>query len=175
MPVDLAEIRAHGEASHQENLAFCRFLHQHHHPIEEFQQIAGEVQRNVDCTACAKCCRETVVAVREPEIEAIAGFLGIEPDLAVRQYTVPDPDNPEARVLRNEHHACVFLDENLCMVYDARPQACRAFPHVAFHCHSLGGRLSSLCLHAEVCPILFQSFEIYKRRTGFIHGEKARR
>lgn len=155
------------EAAHAENLAFCRWLHDHRHPVEEFQHIAVEVQRHVDCTACANCCRQTVVAVPPEEIAAIARYLGIDTDLAVRQYTTPDPENSQRRVLRNERDACVFLDEDLCMVYDVRPAACRQFPHVTEHCHSLGGRLSSLCRRAEICPIVFEAFEVYKERMGF--------
>ena len=175
MIVDLVEIREHAEAKHAENLAFCRLLHDHHHPIEEFQQIAGEVQRQTDCTACANCCRQTVVTVSTAEIEAIARLLEIDGDLAMRQYTTPDPEDSQRRVLRNEHNSCVFLDENFCMIYEQRPQACREFPHVAPHCHTLGGRLTSLCRHAEVCPIIFRTFEIYKHRLGFAQDEKARR
>jgi len=165
--VDLVEIREHATAKHEENLAFCRYAHDHHHPIEEFQQIAAEVQRHIDCTACANCCRETVVTVRQAEIEAIARYLGIDPDLALHQYTRPDPEDSRRRVMKQEHGACVFLDENLCMIYDVRPKPCRDFPHVAPHSHSVGSRLASQCRRAEICPIVFNAFEQYKARLGY--------
>jgi Fe-S-cluster containining protein len=165
--VDPVEIRECAEARREENLGFCRYLHGHHRPIEELQEIATQVERDIDCTACANCCRQTVVSVGQPEIEAIASYLGIDPDLAARQYTRPDPEDSQARVLENEHDACVFLDENLCMIYDVRPKACRDFPHVTPHCHTLGGRLSSLCRKAAICPIVFNAFEQYKERLGY--------
>lgn len=167
MIVDLVEIRERAAAERAENQAFCRYVHDHHHPIEEFQQIAAGVARQVDCTQCANCCRETVVGVRAEEIEAIARYLGIDADLAMHQYTRADPDDSRARVLKNEHDACVFLDENLCMIYDVRPKPCRDFPHIEPHCHTLGGRLSSISRHAEICPIVFNALERYKERLGY--------
>ena len=165
--IDLVEIRERTAANREQNLAFCRYVHEHRHRIEEFQEIASRVQREIDCTACANCCRQTVVGVGPAEIGAIAGYLGMDEDLAMHRYTRPDPEDSQARVLKNEHNACVFLDGNLCTIYDVRPRACRDFPHVAPHCHSLGGRLSSLCRKAEICPIVYNAFEQYKERLGF--------
>ena len=165
--VDLVQIRERADLNHAQNLAFCRWVHDHRHPIEEFQHIAVEVQRHIDCTACANCCRETVVAVDDREVAAIARHLNVEPDLAACQYTRPDPEDSSRRVLKQEHGGCIFLNENLCMIYDARPKACCDFPHVAEHSHSLGARLSSLCRRTAICPIVFNAFEAYKQRLGF--------
>lgn len=167
MIVDLVEIRERAAAKRTENLAFCRHVHDHHHPIEEFQQIAAGIARQIDCTQCANCCRQTVVSVCSEEIEAIARYLGVDAGLATRQYTRADPDDSRARVLKNEHDACVFLDENLCMIYDVRPKACRDFPHTDPHCHTLAGRLSSISRRAAICPIVFNSLEGYKERLGY--------
>ena len=167
MTVDLVAIRESAQALREENLAFCRYARDHHHPIEEFQQIAAGVQREIDCTQCANCCRRTVVSVQPDEIEAIARYLGIDADLAMHQYTRADPEDSRARVLANERDGCVFLDENLCMIYDVRPKPCRDFPHVGLHCHSLGARLSSLYRHMEICPIVYHTFERYKQRLGY--------
>jgi Fe-S-cluster containining protein len=62
---------------------------------------------------------------------------------------------------------CIFLDGNLCMIYEARPKTCRDFPHVAVGTHSLGGRPSSLRRWAALCPIIFNALESYKHLTGF--------
>jgi uncharacterized protein len=165
--VDLIQIRTNAEAKRDENLAFCRHLHDHHHPIEEFQQIAGEVVKEIDCTACANCCRETVVTLGPEEIAAIAGYLGISAELALRQFTRPDPEDSASRVLKQGQNGCVFLDGNLCLIYEVRPEACRAFPHVGPGRHSLGARLSSLYRRGWICPIVYNAFEQYKQRLGF--------
>jgi Fe-S-cluster containining protein len=108
-----------------------------------------------------------VVSINKSEIEQIAGYLGTTPEAVTRLYTVPDPDAPALRMLQNSKEGCVFLDSNLCMIYEVRPEACRDFPHVAIGTHSLGGRPSSLARWAALCPIIFNAFEAYKHLTGY--------
>ena len=108
-----------------------------------------------------------MVPVDQAEIENIARHLRDTPEAVTRLYTAPDPDVPGARILANSGEGCVFLDHNLCMIYDARPKTCRDFPHVAIGTHSLGGRPSSLARWAALCPIIFNALEIHKHLTGF--------
>jgi Fe-S-cluster containining protein len=159
---DLAEVFRLGTLKAKENLAFRRHLSAHHYIDEPFQILASEIQQHVDCTACANCCRHSVVSVNKPEIEDIAAS-----EIVSRRYTVPDPDAPAERILLNSAKGCVFLDGNLCMIYEARPKACREFPHVAVGEHSLGSRQSSLARWAPLCPIIFNALEAYKQLTGF--------
>ncbi len=171
---DLAEVFRLGAAKAEENVAFRRFLRAHSHPDKQFHILASEVQQQVDCTACANCCRHSVVTVSKREIEDIARYLGIEPEAAARLYSVPDPDAPALRVLKNSGEACVFLDGNLCMIYEARPKTCRDFPHVAAGIRSLGGRPASHARWAPHCPIIYNALERYKRLTGFQPPAKLR-
>jgi Fe-S-cluster containining protein len=164
---DLAEVFRLGTAKVQENLAFRRYLSGHHHTERPFQILASEVQQHIDCTSCANCCRHSVVSVNRSEIEQIAEYIHSTPEETVRLYTVPDRDAPALRILRSSKEGCVFLDGNLCMIYEARPKTCRDFPHVAAGTHSLGGRPSSLARWAALCPIIFNALESYKHLTGY--------
>ena len=164
---DSAEVFRLGTAKAEENLAFRRYLSARHYSDKPFQVLANEVQQHVDCTACANCCRYSVVSVKQPEIENIAWHLGSTPEAVARLYTVPDPDAPTSRTLLNSEEGCVFLDGSHCMVYEARPKTCRDFPHVAVGTHSLGGRPSSLARWAGLCPIIFNALESYKHLTGY--------
>ena len=164
---DLAEVFRLGTAKATENLAFRRHLSAHHYCDKPFQILAAEVQQRVECTACANCCRHSVVSVNKSEIENIASHLGVTPEEVTRLYTVPDPDAPALRNLLNSGGGCVFLDVNLCMIYEARPKTCRDFPHVSVGAHSLGSRPASLARWATLCPIIFNSLESYKHRTGY--------
>src|SRR5579871_5632673 len=92
--------------------------------------------------------------------------MGTSPEEISRLYTVPDPEVRSARTIRNSPEGCIFLDKNLCMIYDARPKTCRDFPHVAPGDHSLGSR-PSLSRWAAICPIIFNALESYKHVTGF--------
>jgi uncharacterized protein len=164
---DSAEVFRLGTAKAEENLAFRRHLSAHHAGEKAFQLLASEVQKQIDCTACANCCRCSIVPVDQQEIEKIAAHLSVTPEEVTRAYTVPDPDAPASRILDNSRQGCVFLSGNLCLVYQARPKTCRDFPHIAVGTHSLGGRPSSLTRWAALCPILYNAIEAYKRVTGY--------
>lgn len=164
---DLAEVFRLGTAKEKENLAFRRHLAARGAAHTAFQILASEIETQVDCTACANCCRHSLVSVDQTEIEAIAVHLATTTDEAISQYTSPDPAAPGSRILKTSEPGCVFLDHNLCMIYEARPQACRNFPHVATGTHSLGSRRASMNRWAPLCPIIFNSLESYKRITGF--------
>ena len=173
MVTDLAEVLRLGTAKAQENVAFRRYLDAHHYADKPFQILASNVQRQVDCTACANCCRHSVVPVSKLEIEKISTHLGMTCEAVTRLYTVRDPDAPASRILLNSGEGCVFLDGNLCMIYEARPKTCRNFPHVAVGTRSLGGRPSSLSRWASLCPIIYNALETYKHLAGY-HPHQAR-
>lgn len=164
---DLEELRRLGKSKEAENRDFRRYLSAHHYRSGPFQIIADEIQHQIDCTMCANCCRWSVVAVDADDIEAIAEYLRTDPDLAARQYTKADPDDHTQRMLKSGRSGCVFLDGNLCAVYEARPKACREFPHVALGHRSLGGRPASLGRWASLCPIIYNAIESYKHRVGY--------
>jgi len=107
---------------------FRRYLHARHQDrIAPFQIIASKVEAQIDCTACANCCREMIVEVTPAEIRAIAMHLNLSVEDVRLKHTTADPGDSSQRVLRNARDACTFLDGNLCLIYDARPGACRRF------------------------------------------------
>ena len=167
MITDLAEIYRLGVAKSAENLEFRRYLTSHHQRIEAFQSLATEAQRHMDCTACANCCRYSLVSVRAAEIARIAAFLRLDDATVVHQFTTRDPDSARDRTLVSGASGCVFLEGNHCSIYPARPEACRNFPHVAPGTHSLGGRIASLCRWAPLCPVLYNALEKYKHLVGY--------
>ena len=167
MLTDLAEIRRQAEAKESENLRFRRYLSAHHVGTEPFHIIAAEIQRHVDCTACANCCRYSIVTVSRADVEKIARHLGYSPEHVIAQYTEPDPDAPTMHILQSTKEGCVFLDGNLCTIYEARPKACREFPHVALGKRSLGGRVPSLWRWSSFCPIIYNAIEGYKHLVGY--------
>lgn len=173
MVTDLAEVFRLGTSKAEENLAFRRYLAAHHVDDGPFQILATEVKEHIDCTACANCCRHSVVSVTSRDIEKIASYLGDTLEGVTHRYTVADPEAPASRVLRSSHEGCVFLQGNLCVIYAARPQACRDFPHVAIGTHSLGGRLSSHGRWAALCPIIYNALESYKHLTGYTAGHNS--
>lgn len=169
MTTDLDRIADLAREKAAENLAFRRYLRGQSRPKHEFSEIAAGVEAQIDCTQCANCCRELRVEVSTAEAAAIAAHLGMGLEDVMRLYTSYDAHREE-RMLARQGGACVFLDGKLCMIHAARPKACRDFPHTHPDGVSLGSRMSSVCRHSEVCPILFHALEEYKRRLGFRHG-----
>lgn len=167
MITDLDEVFRLGTEKAQENLAFRRFLANHHYPDGPFQILACEVQSRIDCRACANCCRHGEVAVTAGDIEAIARHLGTSAVEVERLYTQTEAGAPARHTLLNSEEGCVFLDGNLCLIYEARPRACREFPHIAPGWNSLGARPASRDRWVALCPILFNAIEEYKHTTGF--------
>ena len=166
MVTDLVQIRRLAETDAGENLRFRRFLKAHHVPDHLFRRIAREVEQQIDCKACANCCREPRVNISCRDIESLARFLGMPPEQVVKECTIVDPADREP-ILRQTKDGCVFLDGNRCMVYEARPRACRDFPYLVSDQRSLGGRMSSVCKHASICPIIYNTLEAYKHAVGY--------
>ena len=83
----MLEIQRLGVAKSAENLEFQRYLAARHQPIEAFQTVAREVQRHIDCTACANCCRYSIVSLRAAEVARIAGYLGLNDEAAMQHFT----------------------------------------------------------------------------------------
>lgn len=167
MITDLVEIRRLAGTKEAENLQFRRYLKAHHLDDGPLHQIAKEVGKQIDCTKCANCCRSTLVNVSGREIEVIARHLELPADEVARQCTVPDPEGGGGSVLRHTGNGCIFLEGNLCMVYDSRPRDCHDFPYLASDERSTGNRMSSACRRASFCPIVYNSIEEYKKVVGF--------
>lgn len=167
MLTDLVEIGRLTTANKGENLAFQRHLAAHHYPEGPFRILCRSVEQQIDCTACANCCRQTQVSLSDLDVVTIARYLGTEPAEIVRHYTIPDSDNSTTRILRHSREECIFLDGNLCTVYEARPRACREFPHLATGARSLGSRMPSVFKRASLCPIVYNVLESYKELIGY--------
>ena len=75
-----------------ENVRFRRYLHARHQDrIAPFQIIASKVEAQIDCTACANCCREMIVEVTPAEIRAIAMHLNLSVEDVRLKHTTADP------------------------------------------------------------------------------------
>ena len=83
-----------------------------------------------ECTQCGNCCRNhgqyTYVYVTEPEIQAIAGHLGLTRGTFLRDLCTREEGSSWS--LRMDEPACPFLGEdNRCGIYPVRPMQCRTW------------------------------------------------
>ena len=77
--------------------------------------------------------------------------------ILIRQYLVEtDTDG--------EYHfntlPCPFLKNNLCSVYNFRPNDCRSYPHL--HKKNFVSRTMSVVNNTSICPIVFNVYEELK-------------
>ena len=81
------------------------------------------------CTGCGKCCtgQGGYVFIDEGEAEKIARHLNLSKADFMQKYTA----RVEGRLVlkdRKNSYDCIFLEDNKCTVYQARPKQCEAFP-----------------------------------------------
>jgi hypothetical protein len=165
MITDLVQIKRLGERQREENQRFRVWLKRHNFVERRFKTIAEQAEEAMDCTQCANCCRVATTQIGERDIGRLARYLGVKPAEFLRDYTVETED--EGRILRRTENGCIFLEGNLCSVYDARPQTCELFPHLVKGNGSLASRMWHMPDRAVYCPIVFDTLEQFKAETGF--------
>jgi len=103
--------------------------------------------------------------LNQRDVERLARFMGMKLPQFLRDYTVETGD--EGLILKRTEHGCVFLEGNVCSVYEGRPETCRLFPHLVKGSGSFVSRMWHMPDRAVYCPIVFNSLEAFKEETGF--------
>jgi Fe-S-cluster containining protein len=162
---DLVQIKRFGEKQRDDNKKFRAWLKRHTFVERKLKAMAQDVEAKIDCTTCANCCRVATTPVTERDAENLAKFLRVKVSAFLRDYT--DETEDEGRILKRNENGCVFLDGNLCSVYEARPNTCELFPHLVKGNGSLLSRLWHMPDRAVYCPIVYNTLEEWKVETGF--------
>ncbi len=165
MLTDLVQIRRMGEKKREENERFRKHLKRHTFVEKSFRRIAKDVEDKIDCSLCANCCREATVRLADRDIEKLAKFLRVKPAQFIREYC--EESEEEGLILKRTDTGCIFLDGNLCSVYEARPGNCEDFPHLLRGQGSLQARMWEFKDRACYCPIVYNTLEAFKEETGF--------
>lgn len=81
------------------------------------------------CTECGKCCTGSpgFVWVTDEEIKLLAQELQISIEQFIRTY-IRKVGEKLSLLEHKKTYDCVFLKNNRCTVYNARPKQCRTFP-----------------------------------------------
>ena len=166
MLTDLVQIRRMGEHKRDENERFRKHLKRHNFVERRFRAIAQAVEEAVDCRQCANCCRVATTTLSERDVERISRFLRIKPAQFLREYTAESSE--EGLILqRTEDSGCIFLDGNMCSIYEVRPDTCQDFPHLLRGQGSLQSRMWEFKDRACYCPIVYNTLEGFKKETNF--------
>ena len=165
MLTDLVQIRRLGEKKLDENKRLRQHLKRHNFVERRLKIIAQTIEEEIDCLACANCCRVATTKVTERDVVELARFLRIRPGQFVRDYTVKSEE--EGLVLKRTESGCVFLSGNECTVYEHRPRTCQDFPHLVRGAGSFVSRMWQMADRATYCPIVYNALEAFKDETGF--------
>ena len=167
MVSDLVQIKRLGEKAIPENERFRRHLKRHNFPELRFRRISEEIEDQIDCRACANCCKVAETDITERDVDRLARYLRITPRQFVEQYTTSSAFEKDETILRRRETGCIFLDGNDCTVYEARPGNCERFPHLVKGAGSLESRMWALVDRATYCPIVYNWMEKVKALTKF--------
>jgi hypothetical protein len=127
-------------------------------------EIAAEVIPQIDCTACANCCRSISVGLTPDDIPPLAVGLNLPADEVIARYV------DRAAGARNDEWGiiacspCPLLDGQRCSIYAHRPQACRDYPAFTPDFRWLSGAILN---GVGLCPIIYNVAERLKMRLGW--------
>jgi len=108
----------------------------------------------IDCLTCGNCCKTTSPGMHDRDVDRLAKHLKIKPAALIEQYMELDADGEY--VFRNA--PCPFLGaDNYCSVYEARPLACREYPHT--NRKRFYQVLDLSVKNTEICPAVVRVFE----------------
>lgn len=121
-------------------------------------QIFHEAHENafeeIDCLACANCCKTTGPLFTSKDIERIAAYFKMKPGEFAEKYLRIDED--QDYVLKQV--PCPFLlSDNRCSIYEVRPKACREYPHTDRR--DMQGIIDLTYKNAFICPAVARVFE----------------
>jgi uncharacterized protein len=112
--------------------------------------LHDEAFERFDCLNCGNCCRTTSPRFLQADIQRLSRHLKMKVSDFLDTYLVMDEDGdyvfPTA--------PCPFLmDDNKCLVYEHRPQACREYPHT--NRKKFRQILPLSIKNASICPVVF--------------------
>jgi Fe-S-cluster containining protein len=166
MLTDLVQIERLGRQKKAENTRLRTYLKRREFSDRRLRRLAEEIESQIDCTQCANCCREGEAGLTTRDIEKLAKFIGVSRAEFREQYTMRAEDG-ELILKRTNKTGCVFLKDNLCTVYEARPKSCSQYPHLVRGDGSISSRMWLMPERAEYCPIVYNWMEEIKKQSGF--------
>jgi len=125
---------------------------------EMVHQFHDEAFEHIDCLTCANCCKTTGPLFKQKDIERLASHFKTKPSQFINQYLHFDEDDDF--VLNTL--PCPFLGaDNYCSVYEARPNACREYPHT--NQRKIHTIYKETFNNIPICPAVFEIVEKLKK------------
>ena len=119
-------------------------------------EVEKQVWKEVDCLACANCCKSMTPTYTGKDMKRISKHLGMSVNEFKKKWLKKDRSNGD---WMNKSTPCQFLNlkDNKCSIYEVRPADCAGFPHLPkkkmvdyMHVHKQ---------NIEYCPATFTMVE----------------
>jgi Fe-S-cluster containining protein len=161
---DVDRIRQLSEQNDDENWEFRSSLKMVDLDMDEVDAIVHrhyrDVASQIDCCACANCCRTIAPILSEADIARMAPELNMTEGELIRDYLKPAEQEDGFTF---STIPCPFLADKRCTIYDARPEDCRSYPHIQKD--EFLTRLIGVVENCSVCPIVFNVYERLKAES----------
>jgi Fe-S-cluster containining protein len=117
---------------------------------------------NIDCLLCANCCKTTGPLLLSKDISRLANAVKLTEGNFSKNYLKTDA---EGDVIFNKM-PCMFLSsDNYCSVYNARPNACREYPHTQQN--KVIQKLEITLQNSMICPAVADVVDGLKKHYQF--------
>lgn len=92
-------------------------------------ELDKETWKEVNCLACANCCKTMTPTFTPTDIDRISAHLGMKRQKFISTYLKFDKKEGD---WQNQVQPCQWLDleTNMCSIYEVRPEDCSGFPHL---------------------------------------------
>lgn len=123
-----------------------------------------EVWKDVDCLACANCCKTMTPTFTDNDVKRISVHFNMTPEAFREKWLYRERGGSKDWL--NKKQPCQFLNlkDNKCSIYEVRPADCAGFPHLPrkkmtdyMHIHKQ---------NVEYCPATYRMVEKMKGWLG---------
>lgn len=126
--MDLEKFNAHAQSLKKKNQVFFNKLKkaQPKNLDKLFSEEHDRVFAKTNCLTCANCCKTTSPVFYQNDIKRASRALKLGIGDFIKKYLQMDEEGDFVFT----QAPCPFLgSDNFCGIYDARPKACREYPH----------------------------------------------
>jgi len=161
---NIKKIQQIADRKEDENLAFRSFLKgQDFDKVDEIvHKLYSEIAPQIDCLKCGNCCINLRPTITDKELDRLVEIDEVTKSDFEEKYLKQD-DFEDLKYLRSV--PCKYLKDKKCMIYSDRPEECRSYPYL--HKDKFVSRTLGVLNNYEICPIVFNVFELLKVEFGW--------